>query len=180
MKSLTRYETIGITTAIIIASVLLGVASLFPFHREQIQEEETEQSGIVSTDPRAENKEAALVAAIREASNPDGRVLKLVVHDLSVGKGRKVKIGDTVTVQYIGMAKDGPEFDNSYKKGGPISFKVGMGEVIEGWEQGIIGMKEGGKRILVVPPALGYGNNIVDPIPANATLIFSIELLSIE
>ncbi|MBI4087147.1 FKBP-type peptidyl-prolyl cis-trans isomerase [Candidatus Kaiserbacteria bacterium] len=135
---------------------------------------------IVVADSEAKNREAALADAIRKASNTSGQVRKLIVNDVSVGDGREVKVGDTATVHYIGMVRDGAEFDNSYKKGQPLSFKVGAGEVIAGWEQGIIGMKEGGKRILIVPPEMGYGNAVVDPIPANATLLFSIELLSIE
>lgn len=177
MKSLTKYEAIGIGTAIVIAAIVLGFMRSAPWNTATST---NNVDDIVVADSEAKNREAALADAIRKASNTSGQVRKLIVNDVSVGDGREVKVGDTATVHYIGMVRDGAEFDNSYKKGQPLSFKVGAGEVIAGWEQGIIGMKEGGKRILIVPPEMGYGNAVVDPIPANATLLFSIELLSIE
>jgi FKBP-type peptidyl-prolyl cis-trans isomerase len=180
MKSLTRYETIGITISIVVVMAVLGVIRFFPFVQRTAETEKTSESDIIRVNPNASDKEAALRQAILDGTTGNGTVTKLIVHDLSVGTGREVKVGDTVTVNYIGLLKDGPEFDNSYKKKKPFSFKVGADEVIKGWDTGIIGMKEGGQRALVVPASLGYGNTIVGPLPANATLIFSIELLSIE
>lgn len=177
MKSLTTYEAIGIGTAIVVAAVILGSMRFTPWSDIK---EANGTDDVVVTDSKVKNKEAALADALKEASSAHGQVRKLIVDDVVVGDDREVKIGDTVTVHYIGMVKGGSEFDNSYKKGKPLSFKVGAREVIEGWEQGLIGMKEHGKRILVVPPDMGYGNTVVDPIPANATLLFSVELLSIE
>lgn len=140
----------------------------------------TADSDKIVVDPKAKNKDAAIAQALADAISGGEHLTKLVVTDTVVGAGREVKVGDTVTVHYIGFQKDGSVFDNSYKKGKPISFKVGAGDVIKGWEEGVVGMKEGGKRILVVPPELGYGSAVVDPLPANAILIFSLELLSIE
>ncbi len=180
MKSLNRYEAIGITASIMVVVLGLGAARFFPFSESNAETESTNESDVIIVDSNAENREAALRQAILDGSTGVGRVTKLIVSDSSVGSGREVKIGDTVTVHYIGLLTDGPEFDNSYRKGTPLSFKVGAGEVIEGWERGIIGMKEGGERVLVVPSAMGYGSTVVDPLPADATLIFSIELLSIE
>ena len=179
MKILNRYEMTGIGASIVIVALALGIARFSSFTRSETSAIPS-AADVVMVDASAENKEAALRDAITDASDRDGRVTKLVIYDASVGGGRAVKIGDTATVHYIGLIKDGPQFDNSYTKETPLSFKVGAGEIIEGWERGIIGMKEGGKRILVVPASMGYGNDIVDPIPANATLIFSIELLLIE
>lgn len=180
MQRLNRYEIIGIVASITVVVLALAIARFFPFQKNDTGTEQLSKSDIIVVDASITDKDAALRTAVLDGSAKDGRITKLIVHDLSVGNGREARIGDTVTVHYIGLLKDGPEFDNSYKKGAPLAFKVGAGEVIEGWERGIIGMKEGGKRILIVPSDMAYGNTVVDPLPANATLIFSIELLSIE
>jgi len=97
------------------------------------------------------------------------------------GSGKIAEKGDTVSVNYIGRLTDGTEFDNSYKRGEPINFVLGNGQVIQGWEQGIEGMKVGGKATLTIPPDLGYGITGSPPfIPANATLIFDVELVGIK
>ncbi len=100
-----------------------------------------------------------------------------------VGTGAEVKNGDTVSVLYTGSLDDGTVFDASAKYGNkPFTFTVGAtgaGGVIEGWNLGLVGMKVGGKRELVIPPELGYGTQGYGPIPANATLHFTIQLLSI-
>ena len=115
-----------------------------------------------------------------EATNLKGDLNKLVIDDVKIGTGNEVKNGDTVVVNYAGTLQNGTEFDNSKKRGEPLTFKVGEGRVIQGWEQGLIGMKVGGQRILVIPPEMGYGNQSVGPIPANSVLVFSIELLEIK
>ena len=88
-------------------------------------------------------------------------------------------VGDTVSVHYVGTLTNGTVFDSSYSRNQPFTFRVGVGQVIAGWDQGIPGMKVGGKRRLTIPPSLGYGNQAVGSIPANSTLIFDVELLSI-
>jgi FKBP-type peptidyl-prolyl cis-trans isomerase len=103
----------------------------------------------------------------------------LGIEDLVVGAGATAATGDTVTVNYVGTFTNGQKFDSSYDAGKPFSFRVGAGQVIKGWDQGLPGMKVGGKRRLTVPPSLGYGSQAYGPIPANSTLIFEIELLSI-
>lgn len=102
--------------------------------------------------------------------------------DVVVGRGREVKEGDTVTVQYVGVLfKDGKEFDSSWNKGRePFEFTVGRGQVIEGWDQGVVGMKVGGRRVLVIPPQLAYGESGSPPtIPGNSTLVFVVDLKKI-
>jgi FKBP-type peptidyl-prolyl cis-trans isomerase len=84
-----------------------------------------------------------------------------------------------VTVHYVGTLQDGTKFDSSYDANRPFAFKVGVGQVIQGWDLGIPGMRVGGKRRLTIPPSLAYGNRANGPIPANSTLIFDIELLSV-
>jgi FKBP-type peptidyl-prolyl cis-trans isomerase len=89
-------------------------------------------------------------------------------------------IGDTVSVVYIGVLPDGTVFDSSDSHGGtPITFTIGAGRVIPGWEQGLIGMQEGGRRLLAIPPSLGYGAQPNGPIPANSTLLFDIQLVKV-
>ncbi len=101
--------------------------------------------------------------------------------DLKAGDGPQPKTGDQVTVNYIGMLEDGTVFDESRAGDTPFSFLLGQAAVIEGWDEGIASMNEGGKRRLIIPPALGYGDQgFGDIIPPNATLIFEVELLDIK
>lgn len=102
---------------------------------------------------------------------------KLVKKDLVVGTGIEAKAGDTVTVNYVGTLENGKKFDSSYDRKTPFSFELGSGQVIRGWEIGLLGMKVGGKRELIIPPELAYGETGQGPIPSNATLKFTIELL---
>ncbi|OVF04500.1 putative Tacrolimus-binding protein [Clavispora lusitaniae] len=92
----------------------------------------------------------------------------------------KAKNGNTVSVHYSGYLTDGTQFDSSYNRGSPISFTLGSGQVIQGWEQGIHNMCVGEKRKLTIPPSLGYGNRNVGPIPANSELIFDVELMDVQ
>ena len=106
---------------------------------------------------------------------------KLGVKDVVVGKGTEAKAGDNVKVHYVGTLPDGKEFDSSKKHGQPFDFELGAGRVIKGWDQGVAGMKVGGKRKLTVPPSLGYGARGFPPvIPANSTLLFEVELLEVK
>lgn len=106
---------------------------------------------------------------------------ELKIKDLIKGKGKKAEKGKKLTVHYIGKLEDGKVFDNTYEKGRPFSFVLGKGKVIKGWEIGIEGMREGGKRRLIIPPHLGYGESGVRGlIPPNSTIIFEIELIKVE
>jgi FKBP-type peptidyl-prolyl cis-trans isomerase len=106
---------------------------------------------------------------------------QLKVEDEKVGTGKAAEPGNKVTVNYLGTLTDGTKFDSSYDRNQPFSFTLGAGSVIKGWDQGLVGMKVGGKRKLTIPPDLGYGAaGAGGVIPANATLIFEIELLKIE
>tara|TARA_Y100000748_G_C15484318_1_gene484116 strand:+ start:1648 stop:2052 length:405 start_codon:yes stop_codon:yes gene_type:complete len=105
----------------------------------------------------------------------------LVIEDIKIGEGQGVEKFNIVTVNYTGLLEDGTKFDSSLNPGRtPFRFTVGAGQVIQGWDQGLIGMKIGGKRKLTIPPELGYGSRDNGPIPANSTLIFEIDLLGIE
>ncbi len=104
---------------------------------------------------------------------------QLKIEDLQSGTGREAQNGNRVTVHYRGTLENGKQFDASYDRGEPFTFELGAGQVIKGWEDGIHGMKEGGKRRLTIPPSLGYGDQAQGPIPANSTLIFEVELLKV-
>jgi FKBP-type peptidyl-prolyl cis-trans isomerase len=105
----------------------------------------------------------------------------LVKEDLVEGTGAEAKAGQRVTVHYRGTLTDGREFDASYNRNEPFTFSLGAGQVIKGWDEGVAGMKEGGKRKLTIPPALGYGaRGAGGVIPPNATLVFEVELLKVN
>jgi FKBP-type peptidyl-prolyl cis-trans isomerase FkpA len=120
---------------------------------------------------------AGLLAACGGSGPSSGT---LGIEDIVVGTGATVAAGDTVTVNYTGTFTNGTVFDTSLQTGRtPFSFRVGGGQVIAGWDQGLPGMKVGGRRKLTVPPNLGYGSQTYNGIPGNSTLIFDITLLSI-
>jgi peptidylprolyl isomerase len=100
--------------------------------------------------------------------------------DDTVGTGTTAQNGDTITVNYVGTLDNGTKFDSSYDRNKPLSFVLGIGHVIQGWDEGVLGMKVGGKRELVIPASLGYGADGAEPlIPPNATLHFTVELLAV-
>lgn len=106
---------------------------------------------------------------------------ELEIEDVTTGEGEEVETGDRVEVHYTGRLEDGEVFDSSRDREEPFSFQVGARQVIEGWEQGLIGMQIGGERQLTIPPHLAYGEQGSPPnIGPNSTLIFDIELLAIE
>lgn len=108
----------------------------------------------------------------------DGKVETLQTMDLTPGTGAEVKEGDTITVHYKGtIAQTGVKFDSSYDRGEPITFE--LSGVIEGWQKGMPGMKEGGKRRLIIPASMAYGAQEQQGIPANSDLVFEVELLSV-
>lgn len=106
----------------------------------------------------------------------------LIIEDLAVGTGPGAKSGDRVSVDYDGKLLGSAEsFDDSYSRGKPLTFELGTHQVIAGWEQGLEGMKVGGKRKLTIPPALGYGaRGARGAIPPNSTLVFTVEMVEIE
>ena len=103
----------------------------------------------------------------------------LKLSDIKVGTGAEASAGQTVSVNYRGILENGTEFDSSYGRGA-FKFPLGGGQVIKGWDEGVVGMKVGGKRKLIIPPELGYGKRGIGPIPPNSTLIFEVELLEIN
>ena len=106
----------------------------------------------------------------------------LKIEDVKVGNGAEAVAGKTVVVHYTGTLTDGKKFDSSVDRNQPFDFPLGQGRVIKGWDEGVAGMKVGGKRKLTIPPELGYGPTGTPggPIPPNATLLFDVELLDVK
>ena len=110
------------------------------------------------------------------SSTPSG----LIVEDINIGDGAAAAAGQKVTVHYTGWLTNGTKFDSSRDRNDPFVFPLGGGRVIKGWDEGVPGMKVGGKRKLTIPPALGYGvRGAGSVIPPNATLVFEVELLGV-
>jgi FKBP-type peptidyl-prolyl cis-trans isomerase len=105
----------------------------------------------------------------------------LKIIELELGNGAEAKAGQKVSVHYSGFLEDGQKFDSSLDRGQPFDFKLGAGQVIKGWDEGVAGMKVGGKRRLIIPSKLGYGERGAGgAIPPNATLVFEVELLGVQ
>lgn len=118
-----------------------------------------------------------------EVEVPDGAPPKeLEINDITEGEGAEAQPGDTLTMQYVGINySNGEEFDSSWDAGEPFTFQIGAGSVIPGWDQGIAGMKVGGRRELIIPPNLGYGRQGQPPdIGPNETLVFIVDLLDVQ
>ncbi len=173
-----KIEVIGIAVAIMVMALalyLINKPAVTPAATSIV----VDQTDFIYVSDDGDS-EANLKSALVKAADASGNITQLVVDDVTIGDGAEVKSGDAVVVHYVGTLQNGQEFDSSMKRGQPFSFTVGEGRVIAGWEKGIIGMKEGGKRILIIPADLAYGADGYGPIPGGATLIFSLELMSIS
>jgi FKBP-type peptidyl-prolyl cis-trans isomerase len=146
--------------AIIIAVIALGAFAYFIFGFNQT------------------SSSHSMIEPTKSAAKPTEDKLK--IEDITIGDGQEVKNGDTVSIHYKGTLTDGTKFDSSYDRGQPFETQIGVGQVIKGWDLGVVGMKVGGKRKLTIPPSLAYGDQEVGSIPPNSTLIFEVELLSIK
>jgi peptidylprolyl isomerase len=105
---------------------------------------------------------------------------ELVTDDVVIGEGTPAAPGKKVTVHYVGVShSSGKQFDSSWDRGAPFDFPLGAGQVIKGWDFGVTGMREGGRRTLVIPPELGYGGRGIGPIKPNETLVFVVDLVKI-
>ena len=149
---------------LIIGIVLLGIASFFIFRIPDTMQPLRQPEPIKDT----------------TTDSTDVKVKGLKTEDIQVGTGKEVKSGDTVVIHYLGTLTDGTKFDSSYDRGKPFETQIGTGQVIKGWDLGVVDMKVGGKRRLTIPPEFGYGNQAVGSIPANSTLIFEVELVDVK
>ncbi|HUQ30205.1 MAG TPA: FKBP-type peptidyl-prolyl cis-trans isomerase [Candidatus Paceibacterota bacterium] len=159
---------IAVALALAVVSIFFIFPGLSPFGSPQVPATTDETAGgQTTTNPTPTTM-----------PTPDATTLQ--VTDEKVGTGATAAAGDTVTVNYVGMLTNGTVFDASANHGQAFSFTLGTGQVISGWDQGLVGMKEGGKRKLIIPPAMAYGNQEVGGvIPANSTLIFEVELVKV-
>jgi FKBP-type peptidyl-prolyl cis-trans isomerase len=157
-------KSINIIIFIVLAVVVIGAGIWY--------------SGNVSKE-----SQTAIMAQSAAAQQTQSQIMQnLKIEDIVVGTGAEAKNGNTVTVNYTGTLDDGTKFDSSLNPGRtPFSFVLGVGQVIKGWDLGVLGMKVGGSRTLTIPPELGYGANGTGGgvIPPNATLHFTVQLLSV-
>ncbi len=150
-----------ITTILVIA---LGGITYFAFISKSSEQGQNNVSAIKTSEPQIKTTENGLI-----------------IEDIKIGGGVEAKAGNTVTVNYLGTLVNGTKFDSSYDREQPFSFLLGGRQVISGWDEGLLGMKVGGKRKLIIPPALAYGEKgVPGAIPANSTLVFEVELLGIK
>ncbi len=155
---------IAVALALVVVALFFAFPGLLPFQGASVQEDQqvtdTNQTTSMPTEP----------------------IVELMIKDDVVGTGATAEAGDSVTVNYVGALTNGTVFDASANHGTEgFTFNLGAGQVIKGWDQGIVGMKEGGKRTLVIPSALAYGSQEVGGIiPANADLVFQVELLKVQ
>jgi FKBP-type peptidyl-prolyl cis-trans isomerase len=160
MQTLSKKEWIAVVIALVVIVVFFGLK----FINQNAQTPAVNPSG--------------LSANVGVNNNMDQN---LIIKDVVVGTGAEAKNGNLVEVNYTGKLADGKVFDSSIPRGQPIPFTLGIGQVIPGWDQGILGMKVGGKRTLTIPANLAYGaSGAGDVIPPNATLYFDVELVSVK
>ncbi len=171
-----KIEIAGIALSVTAMAGALYIATKEPDTNDTNVTVETDTVFVKDGGDEATNLREAIVGA----ADSTGNLAKLIIDDVTVGDGEGAAIGDTVTVHYIGTLQNGQEFDNSNKRGTPFTFTIGEGKVIKGWEEGVVGMKAGGKRILVIPSDKAYGDAGYGPIPGGANLVFAIDLLEIK
>mgnify|MGYP002035308267 FL=1 len=167
---------VGVNTAGLTKSKGLNFAISSQIARRFIRKYDPENSSLYSSQTQP------FVERIEEPGTINSRRMTesgLEIVDINVGYGKQARSGNMISVNYIGSLVNGKEFDSSYGRG-PFQFPLGAGMVIKGWDEGVVGMKVGGKRRLIIPSNLGYGNRGVGGIPANSTLIFDIELLEVN
>lgn len=164
----------GIATALALVVVIMFfiVPGLSPFGQLSPQPAAVEQSQDLQTAPQEQTATTTMPTDITQ----------LMMKDDIVGTGATAEAGDSVTVNYVGALTNGTVFDASANHGTTgFTFTLGAGQVIKGWDRGLVGMKEGGKRTLLIPAALAYGDQSPAPsIPPNSALIFEVELLKVQ
>ena len=159
------HTSIAVTLAVVVVAIIFIFPGVSPFPSAPVPA--TVDAGFTTTDNQP----------TPTAMSPDS----LELTDKIIGTGVMAETGDTVTVSYVGSFIDGTVFDASANHGSEgFPFVLGAGRVIKGWDEGVVGMRVGGKRTLVIPPVLGYGSQDYGPIPANSTLVFEVELLKVQ
>ena len=183
---------LALVSQLISPSTVIASTTTAPVQAAVVQPEPPQQAGRIELDPDDPNPtlfamapdnntaDASALGGPLDAPDTTLTASGLSITELEVGDGAVAGPGQTVVVNYRGTLENGKEFDSSYGRG-PFNFPLGAGRVIKGWDEGVAGMKVGGKRILTIPPELGYGSRGAgNVIPANATLIFEVELLKVN
>lgn len=171
-----------IVILIIVAVVVIGLAGWFENRATAPAGESAAEAPQQPNSPIASNATSSNQTQVATSTN---KIVKMTdglqIQDVVVGTGAEAKAGDTVTVQYIGTLENGTKFDSSYDRNQPFIFHLGAGQVIKGWDEGVAGMKVGGKRNLTIPASLGYGaSGVPGVIPPNSVLKFTVDLLDVK
>ncbi len=164
-----------LTKTIILTTLVIAIiiAVIFVFQNMKSKENENPEDVYQPKVPLSSSPTASLTPSPTENQQLKGEILK-------EGSGQQqTKAGDKIAVHYTGTLTNGTKFDSSVDRGQPFTFTLGAGQVIKGWDQGLLGMKVGEIRKLIIPPSFGYGAQVQGPIPPNSTLIFEVELLEI-
>jgi hypothetical protein len=181
MTERTKNKWIAVVVALAVVGVFFGGLSIYMNSNQSLES----QVGVAGLDNQAASLGGVQGMGGDQNTNINlntnmTNATELGITDVVVGTGAEAKAGDTVTVHYTGTFIDGTKFDSSVDRGQPFDFQLGAGMVIAGWDQGVAGMKVGGKRKLVIPSDLAYGPNDYGPIPGGSTLLFDVELLGIK
>jgi peptidylprolyl isomerase len=193
MKNNKKYSRIvfmtkNFVTGIIFIGIVLGLGALFIM--QQTNQKNPLESNKITNSPTPTSTPALQFTptpqsqTVEQNSSQSGTMVTmsngLKIQDIKVGDGLEAKAGNTVTVNYLGTLENGTKFDSSYDRNQPFTTQIGVGTVIKGWDEGIPGMKVGGKRKLIIPAELGYGAQAAGSIPPNSVLIFEVELLGVK
>ena len=164
-------KSLKIILGLVSSAVLIGIVVW------ALQQRQSSNDTIEQTETTTETSGGSAPSII----TPPGGGTEMKIEELKAGTGAEAVAGKTVTVHYTGWLTDGKKFDSSLDRNDPFKFKLGAGQVIQGWDKGVAGMKVGGKRKLIIPPHMGYGERGAGgTIPPNATLVFEVELLGVD
>ncbi len=175
MITINKYEAFGIGFSVCAMSLALFVMQFNnTFGNAPKQGGQQQMASLIMADG-TDGIGSALSSAMS-----GNKVNSIVATDVVIGNGKEVSQGDSVRINYIATLQNGQEFDNTYKKGSAFSFKVGDSKVISGLNEGVLGMKNGGQRILVIPSDRAFGANGYGPVPKNATVVYAVELVEVK
>jgi peptidylprolyl isomerase len=174
---------------ILLAVIAFGGVGVYFLYNQKVQAPSDINLNPPQSKPQTETPTGAIITVTPSVQATAGATMDnfqvsadgLKISDEVVGTGAEAKTGDSVTVNYVGTLENGTKFDSSYDRNTPFITQIGVGQVIKGWDEGIVGMKVGGKRKLIIPPDLGYGSQGAgNAIPPNSTLVFVVELLDVK